>query len=475
MLKSNIFKILGVSIVTSSLVFAPYSIKTNFTNAEEKVVAKPVKEISFVSNKKTIGNVVEKLKVKKDDSLGGLKKNLKEKSIKVQSLKISESDKMKTLTNSIKNTNVATDIVAKVEEVESDKKLRNYLRQKVKEGNKVILYGNVTYDDYKKLLKIDSLKVKDKNKKGYYTFGEATEENKGKVNKFSTSKNNQSLLEDGSDKGPLKDGVIDPSETTSIIGYSLDESKDNQYIDINIMSYDEKGNLRENDEEVYIQEILNYESELTDKIQDEVEGEVTEATKISNSFFRKNITDASRKMVDSDYGIKGTVYGEVNQVVGRMTTDFKFFKHSDSNSKYDYFTLRPLTQLTHHNGALAQKLVTTLEPKYAGDQLDNWSPKGDTKGSDFDLSMGFPFSISVGMSFKDSVTIDDQSSIAYDYARWKVTDGSLDGEVFEGMAGFATTEKPVIVFLQNLATFYIGPSNQYPANGFTSTQARYSY
>ncbi|MHC9161595.1 hypothetical protein [Exiguobacterium profundum] len=445
MSKFSALKVLSVGAVISSLVLSPYSIKTNFTSAEESVVEKPLKKISFVTSNGKSEDMIEKIKVKKDETLVGLKKNIDRKAITVESLDYKTKSKKE-----ITYLDDSTDIAVNIKDVKNDKQLQQYLQQSIQYGKKVFIYGGLTSKEYKKILKLDELKVKDKNGKGSFNFGETHVAN--------------------DEKGALSEDVINSNEETSVIGYTLDENEDVQYFEINITSYDENGQLRENDEEVYIQEILSHESEMADAIKSE------ELSDVKVSFLQKNSAAAANIEVMDKYGFVTSVYDSRNYLIGRLDTDFRLLKESkDTSSTYDYFTLQPITQINHYNGALSKRLYQNIAMRYDADELKNWTPKGDTSGSDFSLGMSFPFSISFSMSFKDAASIDDQSSLAYDYARWVVTDGSLGGETFEGAAGWASIGTYSSSILTTEGTFYIGSSNQYPVKGSKVINVDYNY
>lgn len=443
--KFSVLKVLSVGAVISSLVLSPYSIKTNFTSAEESVVEKPLKKISFVTSNGKSKEVIEKIKVKKDETLGGLKKNIDRKAITVESLDFKNKSKKE-----ITYLDDSTDIAANIKDVKNDKQLQQYLQQSIQNGKKVFIYGGLSSKEYKKFLKLDELKVKDKNNKGHFEFG--------------------ATLEEDTEKGPLKEEAVDYSEQTSIIGYTLDENDTNQYLELNVTSYDENGEVRETSESAYLQEILSYESELIDETQPQEESDT------QFSFLEKTSANAANREVQDKYGFRTSVYDSRDSLIGRVDTDYRLLKESsDSSSTYDYFTLRPITQITHYNGALSKKLYENIDITYSDDQLKNWSPKGDTDSVSYNVSMSYPFAISFGVSWNDGTKVDDQSSLGYDYARWVVTDASLNGETFEGAAGWASTGTLASATLTTIGTFYIGPSNQYPVTGKKNISIRYDY
>ncbi|MGG3626296.1 hypothetical protein ABES25_22575 [Bacillus gobiensis] len=400
-----------MSIIISGLIIgvitSPYSLNFAFKPVKEISKAQTVKSnteksITFVSNESSTNSNLNKItKEKNDKSLEKIRDHIKNGNLKVKKQALSEVNSNQVESNS-------ETLAFNVNEVRKSQGLQNALQNALKNGDYVYLYGNnFKPSEFKKLAKLDEIKVpiSVSGKNGYAIMGDTSvegEKEKGKKKEINSE------IESGDD-------------TSSIIGYSNDPNIPNQYSEISINSYDDKGNKRENDEEVYIQEILNQQAEIVDDTQQN-------ESSTTSSLLKKNSISAATAVQDK-YGFVGAAYDRFNNFVGRIDTDYTLYKaDSDSSKTLDYFTLKPKTQITEGYGN-SDKLFTDIDIPYDGDHIEDWDPHGSTTSS-YDVQFSYPWSVSWTGTFSDEVKIEDLSSRAYDYARWNVTDGDLNHQDF---------------------------------------------
>lgn len=439
MLSRKMLKILVSCIVMATLVAVPMTV--NFSNAitfaseNERVYEQPLETVTFISSsdiKEEVGKITTS---KNDESLENIKKNVKSKGLKVNVVKFNGDS---TISDSgLGGTN---GLAVNVKDIRKSQTLGKFLNGALTSGKKVYLYGGLKPSEYKKLLNLKEMKIKDKN--GTSEFGLT----KSEMNSRKTTSSDDEF-----------------DMNTSIVGYSLD----GEYHEIDVTIVDEVGNPRENDEEVYIQEILNLESEKVDKQIKEHQQQASLITESKES--------AANVEVKRGYDFIGSVYDSANRIIGRLTTDYYLYKESNDNyASIDYATLKPVTQIDRFNGAQARKLVNRIEV-FSDDEMDEWIPEGDTSTTSYNISLGYPYAINVGMSFSDALSVDDQGSRYFDYAQWSITDGELHGTVWRGAAGFMSVGTYIYAKVANTGTVNIGSSNQYPVSWSKSFYVSYDY
>jgi hypothetical protein len=414
MLKKKVSQVAISGVLLTTAIFSPLSLNTeritSLAFANEKVYEKPIDRLTFLSSN-DLNEKVNKVQERKDETLDKMKEKIKTKSLKVSAIKLNgKVDKDK------KSLVESTDLAANVEDVRKDSELQAYLQSQLQEGKRVYLYGSLTIKEYKKLLKLNEIKIKVNKKdasQGYLSFGSDL---------------------DTKEKGPLKKNAPETEEVTNIIGFTLDNNEPRQFVDISVSSYDDEGSKIENKEEFYIQDIM---AEQADLIQMEEKQNPEKTALISLN----QVSAADNPIVDQAYGAYSLAKNSFGTTMGRVDMDWELLQEprsGDGSSTYDYFTLTPLTQANAYNGAQAKVIWQDIDIPSDSDELRQWTPQGDNTKTDWSLSLGFPFNFGVSMNFADDTKIDDQSSTGYDYARWDVTDGNLDDEVFRGAAGWAS-------------------------------------
>ncbi|PLT27545.1 hypothetical protein [Peribacillus deserti] len=414
MLKQTALKVALSGVLLTGIVSSPFSLNTeriiSYASQEQSQYAKPLDKLVFISSTE-LGEKIKHIKGgKKDETLDKLKDKVKKNALEVKSVK-----KSGRLDKKNKDLVESTDIAANVDDVRKDADLQAYLQTALDEGKKVYLYGETSLEEYKQLLNIDKIKVKAKDLQGYIEFGASAEDVKAEKGEFK-------------ENAPVADAV------SNIIGFSKNGKEKRQFVDISIAAYDDEGNSIENKEDFYIQNIMAEQAEMVELD----EAEYPEETALITS----NKANAASSMVKEAYGAYSLAVSGSGTTMGRVDMDWELLlanRSTDNSSTYDYFTLSPLTQANAYNGAQARAIWQDLDIPIDGDELKNWTPQGDSAKSSWDLTIGFPWAFSATMGFGDAVTVDDQSSTGYDYARWNVTDGELDDEVFKGTAGWAST------------------------------------
>lgn len=347
--------------------------------------------------------------------------------------------------------NEADALAFNVKNVKNDKQLQSFLHEALQNGKYIYIYGETKRMEFKDLLNLETIKVplNVNGEKVYADFSSKAEEIK--------------------EKGPRKskDTGLNVKDTISIIGYTINKNSPLQYSQININSYDSKGKKRENTIEVYMQEIINQQSKIID---------INKKETGQTSLIKKDYALAGSSRVDSNYGFTGAVYSPNDQLWGRIETDYILYKaNSDGSSNYDFFSVKPMTQIVEFNGAQSRELKTDIDIPYDVDHLEDWSPYNDETGRTFSIQLVYPFSISWGMTWDDKVDINDISSRYYDYARWIVTDGDLNRQDFRPGAGWASSGTFAVADVRNWGRFAVGPSHQYPVEAYNHVHITYDY
>lgn len=350
----------------------------------------------------------------------------------------------------------ASVIATNLDDVRKDVDLQDYLHSVLIDRKRVYLFGdNFTSKEYKKLVHLDTLKVAvDVDaKQGYFVFGEDAEKGQAEKGKLKPSKE-----------------VTGTDEQTNIVGFSLNNNDIDQYTDISVSSVDETGKPRKNDKEVYIQEILNNQAEIIQKEEKQL------AKKNDTALITMSKAMASNTLVQDKYNFYGTLYDPNNALLGRIDIDTLLYmqtRSGDGSSTYDYFTLKPAAQLTNYNDGHARKLYTNLDIPYDTDEIQSWSPQGDSSRVSWNVTLSWQYTLGYTITLSDTASLDDQGSLYYDYARWILTDDSLNGDVWRPAAGWASSGTYAWADFTGKGTFWFGTSDQYPADASKTVPIRY--
>lgn len=448
-----ISKIVLVSVLITTLLFTPYSlnINSNTSNAETTDELKPQKKVTIISGSKDIQKVMENIKTKKnDESLKKARKNISENKLNVNSINPANSKTQTTALTSAQKSADSTTLAVNIKDLRNNENLQKQLHLALEKGKYIYIYGETKRMEAKNLLKLEEFKVP-------LTVNGKTIEKKIVSDKEITKI-----------KGTKKktNREFNEKDTISIIGYTLKNDSIYPYTEINVSSYDNKGKKRKNTEESYIQEIIDHQSKIVDTMKRENEIEAT-------SFISKN--KASADIVKAKYGYTASVYDSRDLKAGTVTTDYKLIKSSDSDATYDFFSLKPTSQMTEYNGSASREIKVDIDIPYDPDHLDDWSPYNNESGPSQNLQLVAPFALTWSMTWDDSVDIEDLSSRSLDYARWKVKDGDLNGQDFRPGAGWASAGTAAVSDLRVWGTFYVGSSNQYPVNTYQKIHVAYDY
>ncbi|MCQ6267766.1 hypothetical protein M1K46_19240 [Fictibacillus sp. WQ 8-8] len=425
---------------------SPYKLNLHHDLTTPVHAEKAIKSITFVSNETNKGNQLKNIKSeKKDESLDKVRESIKAGLLQVNETSYSTSNSIKSLQNEN-----ATALAFDVKEVKKDKNLQNLIHDSLQQGKQIYIYGELSKGDFKKLAKIDELKIP-------------------------TTVNGTTLYANfEKEKGPKKSkktGVdpVDSNDNVSIIGYSLNKESLLQYTEMNVNSYDINGKPRANEDEVYMQEIIMQQADIVDKI--------NKNTLQAHGLITKNQAAADSTRVQEKYGYTGSAYGAGNTLQGRVETDYYLYKANspDGSSTFDYFSLKPMNQITEYNDGHSRKLKTDIDIPTSGDELQDWDPHGTKSTTSYSISFGFPWNLSWSASWSDEVKIEDISSRELDYARWVVTDGDLNHQDFRPGAAWASTGTQAYAGIQNWATFWYGPSDQYPIEAHNKITVSYDY
>ena len=373
-------------------------------------------------------------------------------------VKNNEMDVSVVSSNSSPELEQTNSVAADVSIIKENESHREFLKDELEDGKRVILYGDVQPEEYKEILDLDEISVEEKEGKLEFGLNEEEMQEKAIENGKEETKTDSyqpNDLENSFDKNveeAVEGGENDPDKeifeaeesefTSHVIGYTLDKSQELQFVDVSINNFDEYGNPIPNTNEMMLQEVMNTQSEI---ISAEEENNEEDASNLSVSFISKNTAKAESERIKNRYDLVEKGY-RLGLLVARMDTDWHLYKQDNEKSKkYDYFTLKPVTQIKSYKGIWARSIYTNIDIPSDADQLDDWAPMGDRGASSIGVTLGYPFSVGVSMNFGENLKIDDQSSLAHDYARWKVNDGPTDlnknisGTTFKPAAGWAST------------------------------------
>ncbi|MDU1846403.1 MAG: hypothetical protein E6778_12755 [Niallia nealsonii] len=471
-MKGKIKFLLCGSLVAATLV-TPYSFNMNniksTVSANSNPVSKAVENVIFVTkdHSKT-QEIVNRITTKKnDDSVKKIGKQINEKSLNVKSIGIQEALKKK---NSKSKRIITSELIVqsddnnssyaiKADEIENNQELQEFANEALLDGDRVYLYGEVTKENFKNLVSVKDAKVPFQTFDGQTAYGdvlidEATiEKEKGQKKKVDTGIDTYSV------------------DTENIIGLSLDKDSEHQYVEINVSTYNEKGELIENPEENLIQEIVSLNSTIVEEEKQEIASNSVE----QQGLFLNNNVSADSSRVKSGYDYIASAYASSTKK-GTVSTDYILYKaNNDDDSKYDYFTLKPMSQITEYNGGNSKYMKADIDIPYDSDSLEDWDPHGTQNDSDYSMTFGFPWNISWTGSWTDATKIVDISSRALDYARWEVTDGDLNHQDFRPGATWRSAGTMASVGYKVWANFYEGANDQYKTTAYDSISIRFDY
>ncbi|MBC2306066.1 hypothetical protein [Listeria booriae] len=428
-------KIACVGLLASALTFNNYSIMFD-AKADTVSNSSANSQVVILTKDATVDRTIEQFEDQnKDAALTDVQEKLENKEIQVD------------VTDSSKDTvfDEDTSIFADATEVEGNSQYQKVLKQELNDGNRVFLYGDVSAEEYKDILGLDKITV-DNDSAGDLEFGSSNDEIKSNIAEDKNSKVKEDEF--------FKD--TESKFTSHIIGYTLDDSKELQFIDISVNNFDGDGKSIPNSESMLMQEVMSTQSEILDA---ENEHLADEAENNKTSMIGVKKAHATNVRVKDTYNLVAKGY-RLGLLVARMDTDYHLYKqNSDGNKKYDYFTLKPVTQVHSYKGIWAGSILTDIDVPSDSDHLDTWAPMGDRGGAKMSVSLGFPFNISAGMSFSESLVLDDRSSLAYDYARWQIKDSAIElnqnisGTTFNPVAGWASTGTYATVGLKVVGSF----------------------
>ncbi|MFS0765724.1 hypothetical protein [Peribacillus phoenicis] len=126
-------------------------------------------------------------------------------------------------------------IAADAAVVEGNKLYKDFLKAEIEGGKRVFLYGDVQAEDYKEILDLDKLSVKENN--GQLEFGLSEEE----LNKKAIENGKEFVDEKPSDDEVNEKGTLDAADseyTSHVIGYTIDKSQELQFVDVSINNFE---------------------------------------------------------------------------------------------------------------------------------------------------------------------------------------------------------------------------------------------
>lgn len=447
----RIAKVVFGSVLISSLILNPYSI--NF----EKLGINKNLNVSAETDTHSFVFVTKDKEIKKNLKNVINTKSLDELDEKVD-VSVEDLSQISDLENN-KKLNEAKDIAFNIKDVNKDENIKKYLNNSLKKGKRIFLYGDqLTNNDFKASIKLEKMTINDtlNGKPATVIFGDNQDyiKEKGYLKKVNT----------GNDK---------KNESTNIIGYTLDDSQELQYISNNITFYNEDGSQSDEiPEEIYFEELLFLQSEIEKKEEkaNKLEEEYDNST--ASILTTSKVKAKSTRVLDK-YGYYGTARNNI-EVLGRVDTDYELYKqNSDSSSIYDYFSVKPKTQLTEYGSGQSAAIWQDIDIPYDVDELKDWSPYGDKNGISFNIALVSPFNLDWKLEWKDSTFMDDLSSLGLDYARWDVRDGDLSGQVFNPGAGWASKGRQAVCTIRSKGTFHVQTYTYVADTG--AINVRYSY
>ncbi|GBF12373.1 hypothetical protein [Tepidibacillus sp. HK-1] len=332
---------------------------------------------------------IQKTSVKDDDSIIKEKVYLNNSKLKVKTFNISKAD-----TPITKN---YTDIAYPLNDVKENDNLKTYLKQMLDEGKTVYLYGDVSYNDYKEVLGLDQLSVKQSNGMVLNLAVPATEK---------------------------KDVKNRTQKTYDIVGYST-VGGHNLYT----------GTIKSNEnltEYNYLREILYYVSTKIDNEDTENQNALGFLTQ-NKAFASSNII---RKSSPTTWEISAY---DGSTLVGRVDTDWDLAQNTDETvHEWDYFTLETRTITNAYNAYVNGTVHVNHDLVASVDDLQYGSP-GNGSGTSWSISIGYPWNINIGYSTTNSVDLSlNTQTVDPEYNHWTYS-GQANGDLMKLMSAWKSS------------------------------------
>jgi hypothetical protein len=319
------------------------------------------------------------------------------------------------------NTNDFYEIAAPISKID---KLKSILRNAYADGQKVYLYGELTIDQYNKILKLDKYGV-DVSIEVY----DAETGFKEKKEAFMTFSNE----------------YIN-NEIHNVI--ALCKNNSNGMI----------ASIPKNDKGLYD------ESLLLKAVIDEVEhhnaiGLLSTPTPIDQDFSIKTYTIAG------DFAIM----------------DWFLYQQSDTNPEYDYFAIKTNLGL-EGSYYLGTKMWVYDDLVYSEDEYLDSGPGDSSESTSFEISLGFgedgPYG-SIGWTFEldNAPEIDRSVSLYNDYAHWTCEEDfyTLDGEIFSPGMSWASVGTLAAIDIEFKGRFVNFQINDSMDTNWKTVEVRYDY
>ena len=407
--------------LTMSVILSPFAFKVTHASELETPINGSLTFVGGDINDETYMSVKELLN--KDESLNKFEQIFNNDN----SRSITEDGKIKFMDSvKSKTSNVFTnqdEIAVNINSVKEDKTTQDYLKELVKQGVKVYLYGeNITVQDYKNLLGIDEIYVDKANENGgkfklEFGFDEKEVLKSKKENAPIMDKKELALTKS------LKEGTTEGEKETekenyNVIGYDIDGSNNKL-----VLSTIKVSNLSSDNRIVLGQGTISKENYFTNILDSFYETKKLDSESNMNSRSITYVCEASAY-------IKGEVYSSSNTLMGKSITDWYMKRETAETSKtYDYFALEERSSFTGYNFYGVRNFYTDHDIPYisAGDRITDWKPdKSETDTHNVSLSLGagsanLSYSFSTGSKF----SIEDLGSRELSYGRWKGTNYSI--------------------------------------------------
>ncbi|MBM7716126.1 hypothetical protein JOC94_003137 [Bacillus thermophilus] len=293
---------------------------------------------------------------------------------------------------SSENINKYDSIAVSYEVVKNNKSLSKKLKENLENGKKVYLYGDLTFEDYSKVLEVDiSLDTKTRN-------------NEVKKLVFGNNNNN------GNDSKTLEIEAIDKLQ---IIGYSLNKEDNIKVLGLNISHHDENGKTEIIPDSLYLKGILRYE-------QKDIENDSVTLNNVPGEPVLRN-----------DVLLVGEAF-YITDIVGEIQSNWYLYKLLDEQDPdWDYFLLDNAVKpkIMKHNGSFFGSTwratfmrINHILPSHLKSRLIESTPK-DTEGDDYgnySLSISFPWQISFTIPYRSKPTIQLDEDLKLNQSDWYV-------------------------------------------------------
>ncbi|OAB42309.1 hypothetical protein [Paenibacillus glacialis] len=272
-----------------------------------------------------------------------------------------------------------------VKDVEADQQLKFFLQEALEKGKKVYLYGGVTPSQYEELLH-QSIKIK-------ISDGIA-EEKTVTINDLKEA-DGKSIKQEFSDSDSVQD----------VIGYTTQETPLNALL-LKYSNRDDTGAKIPNTSSIILDQILKHEVQARNS----------------------TISPRGSTVVKSSTGDIRVVFGLYGIDKAEMVSQWMLYKGTDSDSVYDYFTLKDLVQLKKIDSSFKGKnLIVSHTLAYSSDELYDAQPKSTSSGP-YTVTFEYPFSI--GWSFtipnNPNITLDENWNV--DKASWAIDGSDITAE-----------------------------------------------